>query len=279
MEPFVPERDERIGNNNRPQPSPKQAPPPPVKHAGMGMTGKIILFLLLLLTLGLGGALIIQNLALNDVRSQFNQLQERVTSTDASLNETGTVFSDRLQQQGKSLEGVDQKLSQHFSEIDKLWAARKKINDSLATAEKTLSDLDGRLKTFASEVKGIDQKIASSTKAAQDAESRMKAAASGLEKDLSAVRREVLDLKLSMEEMEGRVAEATSTAASLKQWQTRTDQRLANNEDAILAIDAFRLTVNSELNNLQRNAANTVNLDKIYRDIELLKDQHPYIKN
>ena len=83
----------------------------------------------------------------------------------------------------------------------------------------------------------------------------MNATASKVQGDLASLRKEVLDLKLSVDTMQGDAAKALAKASelerSLKQWQTRTDQRLASNEEAILAIDAFRRSVNTELLSLR----------------------------
>jgi chromosome segregation ATPase len=272
MEPFVPERDGRIGNpaggaqTGKAQPQIKEPPPARQKAGRNGSSmSKTIVVLLFIISALLLVMTFLQRNSINSLQQQFDDLQAKIDSTDESLSQSGTTLSLRIQQQGETLKGHESKLSEHFSEIDKLWAARKKINTSIGGVETQLEVLEKQLG-------GFDKKISEGTQAAKQAET-----------NLAALRKEVLALKLAMDNLESRSDNATAKVSeverSIKQWQSKTDQRLASLEEAIRAIDSFRRQMNNDMLNLRNSQGGSEDLSTIKRDIQLLKSQHPYLQN
>src|SRR5690606_12569070 len=127
MEPFVPERDGRIGNpagsaqTGKAQPQIKEPPPARQKAGRNGSSmSKTIVVLLFMISALLLVMTLLQRNSINSLQQQFDDLQAKIDSTDESLNQSGTTLSLRIQQQGETLKGHESKLSEHFSEIDKL---------------------------------------------------------------------------------------------------------------------------------------------------------------
>jgi len=236
---------------------------------------KILVAILLVTSIALVGMNLMLVNSVATLQQQFDDLQGKIDSTDESLNQSGAALSVRLQQQGEALTAHEEKLATHFAEIDKLWAARKKVVDDMALVQKDAAALK-------SQVAAYDQKIAAGTVAAKDAEAAVKTATGKLDSDLANLRKEVLAIKLGMDELEGSarsaLAKAGSVESSIVQWRSKTDQRLATTEQAIQAIDSFRRNMNSELLELKSSVGDSPELDQIQRDIQLLKNQHPYLK-
>jgi len=236
---------------------------------------KILVAILLVTSIALVGMNLMLVNSVATLQQQFDDLQGKIDSTDESLNQSGAALSVRLQQQGETLTAHEEKLATHFAEIDKLWAARKKVVDDMALVQEDAAALK-------SQVAAYDQKIAAGTVAAKDAEAAVKAATGKLDSDLANLRKEVLAIKLGMDELEGSarsaLAKAGSVESSIVQWRSKTDQRLATTEQAIQAIDSFRRNMNSELLELKSSVGDSPELDQIQRDIQLLKNQHPYLK-
>lgn len=241
----------------------------------MGAGLKILVAILLVTSIALVGMNLMLVNSVATLQQQFDDLQGKIDSTDESLNQSGAALSVRLQQQGEALTAHEEKLATHFAEIDKLWAARKKVVDDMALVQKDAAALK-------SQVAAYDQKIAAGTVAAKDAEAAVKTATGKLDSDLANLRKEVLAIKLGMDELEGSarsaLAKAGSVESSIVQWRSKTDQRLATTEQAIQAIDSFRRNMNSELLELKSSVGDSPELDQIQRDIQLLKNQHPYLK-
>lgn len=244
MEPFVPERDERISANrsNGPQPKPQKKSreatyEPPKKTRAPNPLGKLATIALAFAFLALLALFALQHQNLASLQAQFSALQSKIDTTDESLNQSGAALGLRLQKQEEMLKGQDSKIRTHFSEIDKLWAARKKINESL-------SELDGKLSSVDKKLAGFDKTIASTV-------NENKTLATKLRGDVEALRREVLSIKLGIEGIEAQNDKALAKVATLdtelRNWRAQTDKRLASTEEAIRAIDAFRRSTNAEL--------------------------------
>lgn len=286
MEPFVPERDGRIGKPSAGGASTPKAqadfqqqpkPTPPAKTEGGKSPSKLLVIALFAICALLLVMNLIQWSSIGSLQQQFDDLKAKIDSTDESLSHSGTTLSLRIQKQAEDIKSQENRVNEHFAEIDKLWAARKKINENIATVEASMASLDKKLG-------GYDQKISASTQAAKDAEASLKTTAAKLQGDLAALRKEVLDIKLSMDSVQSQgdkaLAKATEVERSVKQWQARTDQRLAATEEAIRAIDSFRQQTNAELTRLRNSSGgsldSTLELEQIRDDIEFLKKQHPF---
>lgn len=251
MDPFIPERDGPMGKPAapaapKPQPKIKEPPPPKVKAESSGGASKLITIVLFAMC----GLLLAMNLLqagkLSNLQERFDDLSSKINSTDESLNQSGAALSIRIQKQADALKAQDDKINLHFSEIDKLWAARNKVNQGVSGVEKKVDDLARQLASY-------DAKIASGVQSAKDVEASMQAANAKLEGDLGTLRKDLLSLKLNIDALETQAAKTANLSNSVKQWQTTNNQRLANVEEAIRAIDSFRQHTNAELIKL-RNA-------------------------
>lgn len=229
MEPIVPERGERIGKRDAPQsrtPPPKQKSPAPSGKSPSGAFVKSLLFVILIAYGGLGFVVYQQNLRLAGLSQQFNELQGKISSTDESLSQSGAALSVRIKDLGETLKAHEQKLELHFSEIDKLWAARNSNKKAVEDSEKAV---DALKKELASTKKSLDSAIAEARQA--------KTAVLGSQAEVA----EVAD------RINGILAQVQQSEKAMKQWQVKTNDRLGNTEEAIRAIDAFRISVNQQL--------------------------------
>ncbi len=229
-EPFVPGKDERIGHRETPKPaSPKatyaaapQSGEP--QSASVGVLWKMLVVILLLGIGGLGWLVYQQEQRQAALQGQFDDLQYRLSSTDESLSQSGATIGMKLQDHDKTLK-------KHFSEIDKLWAARNVNKKGIDTANKERESLKKQLASVGSQAKKAERNVASASQAA-------------------------LAVRAELEEVET-LSDATlsrldAMERSLKQWQIEMNKRVAGNEEAINAIDSFRRQTNREIQQIRQ---------------------------
>ena len=98
LDPIVPESDERIGRGkpaaSRPSKS-RGVPenPRPSKESGGGLWKLLVLILMMGLG-GLGYFFVQQTEQLAQLQSRFDNLEDKIVSTDESLNQSGASLSD-----------------------------------------------------------------------------------------------------------------------------------------------------------------------------------------
>lgn len=229
-EPFVPEKDERIGHSEQPKapagkPVYRETAPDKVKPpAGVGFLWKMLVLVLLLGIAGLGWLVFQQEQRQLILRQQFDDLQNRLSSTDESLSQSGAALSMKIKEH-------EQQLKEHFAEIDKLWAARNVNKKAIADLESADVSLKKQLSAVSDQAKKAESAVTSASQAA-------------------------LAVRAELEEVEG-LADGTlsrleAMEKALKQWQVEMNSRVAGNEEAIRAIDSFRRQTNGELQQLKQ---------------------------
>ncbi|WP_297188908.1 hypothetical protein [uncultured Porticoccus sp.] len=237
FDPIVPESDDRIGRSSggtvddgRRRAAKR---PPPSDSRGGGSIGGVWKFLVLVLVLGLAGMgyLLVQEKArLAQLQSRFDELEAKIVSTDESLNQSGATLGMKIREHSETLD-------KHWSEIRKLWGVsydtnRKNIESqgaTLAAQDKTIKGLQSSAAARKQEIAALAAKV---DKAGQSVET---AASSAM-----AAKLEVNDLASQLQEITARLNAVDKTAKD-------SSARTAANEEAIRAIDAYRLQVNRDL--------------------------------
>ncbi len=237
---IVPERDERIGQR-RTAPVNRERP---ASH-GNGGTGGVwkVLVIVMLLAITAGGWFGWQQYQqLNTLQTNFDGLNARLASTDESLSQSGTALQLKINEQGEELK-------EHWAEIRKLWGIsydrnRKAIADNTKVASSNTDRL-ANLEKLATAVSEISKQVESDSK---------KIVALG--GNSLAVSAEMEDIRLRLQNNADKLA---SVEQSLGQWRDSVGKRIAKNEEALNAIDAFRRQINQELLQLRKKLSDTGN--------------------
>lgn len=259
LDPIVPESDERIGRGRPMTPNRSQ-----VSTSGAAGTKKsrgrsnnshsapksgmwFWKFLVLLLIIGLGGLgyfFVEQTEQFSTLQGRFNELEAKIVSTDESLNESGTALAVKLKDQGTTLD-------KHWSEIKKLWGVsndrnRKNIEaqeKTLTTQSKTIKNLLGSMSARKKEISSLTGKLDKTSKS------------------LGTVVNSSLAAKLEVNDLVGQSQQATDKmnklGVSLDGLKQNLNARVADNEEAINAIDAYRLQVNRDIQLLKQQLSNS----------------------
>ena len=261
LDPIVPESDERIGRGragsskqadvgstgSRKSEKPHYSNSSASKAGAPGVKsiGLICKFLVLILMCGLGGLgyfFVQQAERLSKLQGRFDELEAKIVSTDESLNESGTAQAVKLKDQGETLD-------KHWSEIKKLWGVahdrnRKKIEaqeKTLAAQSKTVKNLQASMSARKKEITTLTGKV---DKASQSMETVVNSSL--------AAKLEMNDLVGQSQQINDQVNNLEKSFESLKQ---NLNTRVADNEEAINAIDAYRLQVNRDIQLLKQQLA------------------------
>lgn len=261
LDPIVPESDERIGRGragsskqayvgstgSRKSEKPHYSNSSASKAGAPGVKsiGLIWRFLVLILMCGLGGLgyfFVEQTERLSQLQGRFDELEAKIVSTDESLNESGTALAVKLKDQGETLD-------KHWSEIKKLWGVshdrnRKKIEaqeKTLAAQSKTVKNLQASMSARKKEITTLTGKV---DKASQSMETVVNSSL--------AAKLEMNDLVGQSQQINDQVNNLEKSFESLKQ---NLNTRVADNEEAINAIDAYRLQVNRDIQLLKQQLA------------------------
>lgn len=242
FDPIVPTSDDRIGRGEGRERSPENVRPkrekPPAKTrssgGGAGVFWKFLLLVLLLGLAGLGYLFYEQTQRFDVLQTRFNDLEAKIVSTDESLSQSGAALSIKLKEHQKSLD-------EHWSEIRKLWGVaydknRKTIEDqgkTLASQEKVVKGLQASMSARKKEIEALESKADKASKSAETAASSALAA-----------KLEVNDMVSQVQDIADRL---NRVEKGLKDSQQKTNGRIATNEEAIRAIDAYRLQINRDL--------------------------------
>lgn len=238
---MIPARDEVVNHQGtRKQPDIV----PPVRY---GETVKVstwpvrIMLGLLTLAIGTGGALGYQayteNLAaLEQSNRRLEDLESRLALVGNSAEETTANVIERL--------------DFNFSEIDKLWAARNATNQ-------TVNELTGKIAVLQDESKGhtettdtLSELLARNAAQAQEAQVGVNRVSAALDEANQAITR----LNASMQSVQNVAQDMANIRASLNNGDSTLvglQDRMANVEEAVESIDAYRLQVNQALSRLQ----------------------------
>jgi len=261
LDPIVPESDERIGRGragsskqvdvgstgSRKSEKPHYSNSSASKAGAPGVKsiGLIWKFLVLILMCGLGGLgyfFVEQTERLSQLQERFDELEAKIVSTDESMNESGTALAVKLKDQGETLD-------KHWSEIKKLWGVshdrnRKKIEaqeKTLAAQSKTVKSLQASMSARKKEITTLTGKV---DKASQSMQTVVNSSL--------ATKLEMNDLVGQSQQINDQVNSLEKSFESLKQ---NLNTRVADNEEAINAIDAYRLQVNRDIQLLKQQLA------------------------
>lgn len=203
-------------------------------------------FMVLILVVGLAGLsffFIQQSKQLDQLQSRFDELEAKIVSTDESLNQSGSVLGVKLGAQQATLD-------KHWSEIKKLWGVandrnRKAIDEQKETLEaqaKTIKALEASSAARKKEVAGLK---ASLDKASKSLETVINSSL--------AAKLEVNDLNDRSQSVIGQMNEMEKSLEKLGQ---NLMKRVSTNEEAIAAIDAYRLQVNRDIQQIKQQIQN-----------------------
>lgn len=237
FDPIVPESDDRIGRSaggpaDDGRRRAAKRPPPSDSHGG-GSIGGIWKFLVLVLLLGLAGMgyLLVQEKArLAQLQTRFDELEAKIVSTDESLNQSGATLGMKIREHTETLD-------KHWSEIRKLWGVsydtnRKNIEshgETLAAQDKTIKGLQASAAARKQEIAGLTSKV---DKAGQSVETAASSA---------------MAAKLEVNDLVDRLQDISTRLNAIDKTVKDASSRTSANEEAIRAIDAYRLQVNRDL--------------------------------
>ena len=242
-DPFVPERDDIRPRTSAPRQAPPREPHEarPGKTASRGKSSRTSpwpVIILLVAVIGLAAFSWHQSRILADLNSRFSQLSAKIESTDESLSQSGAALSLKLKEQEAALD-------EHWTEIKKLWGVSYDTNRKAIEANKTaIGDFKGRIDATESEVKKAQS-------AAAEARKQAVAASQSLE----TLRSTTLGSAAQMDELREKMAVISGTLnrldSAVKQLNGLSG-RVASNEEALRAIDAYRAQVNQQLAQLRQ---------------------------
>ena len=255
MAPIVPERDERIGagdiagkrENKKVPPKTDRRPTSSKENAAQSGGGfwRLLVVVLLAAIVACGFLVWQQRQQLAMLQTSFDQLQSRISSTDESLSQSGAALSVKLGDHEKAL-------ATHWSEIKKLWGVSNDRNKkAIAANTKAVEDYEKSLKGLKNSAVARQKDVAA-----------LKAQMADVKKSVATVTSTSLSARLELEE----AREQLQTAADrlngldkeLKQMQNSLSARVAENEEAIEAIDAHRRRVNQDIQQLRQKLGQPV---------------------
>ncbi len=240
--PMVPSRDEVVTRQrSRYQPDIVNSVSHKETVAGSTWPVRIMLFLL---TVAIGaaayGAFIFQERYVQDMR----QADLRIADLESRLSMVGDSAEETT---ANMIERVDF----NFSEIDKLWAARRATNQSI-------EDLTGRVSLAETAVKenkdGVEmtaQLITQSTNLVDQTRrdvAELRGAVQNNSSSIASLNSTVENLQTVAQEM----VNLRATLISAQDLSGGLNERLATVEEAIEAIDAYRLQINQTVLRLQQ---------------------------
>lgn len=241
--PFVAERDDRLDRHEERDEKPDyQRRTARDEHSsgsrGGSQTGggvKLMITVLLLALLGLGGFAWQQSRAQTALTGRFDELAAKIEFTDESLNQSGTALSVQIKAHSEQLD-------KQWAEIKKLWVVANERN------RKAISDLQATAEKQGQAAKKLEQSIAAQKIKVEQALATVSDVSSGS-----------LALTAQIEELQNRLQAGLNKIVALEkssqQLQTTLQSRVANNEEAIRSIDAFRRQTNQQLEEIRRGMA------------------------
>jgi|GEM_PF-985997 len=273
------------------RPKPKARPAAPV----VAKSNNGFVFFVLILTL-IALAVAAYNMwQLQQANSTILDQQVRIVELEQKLTLTGDSSSQSITSLAANFSTLSDDVKFSLTEIDKLWATRNVNKQAIADTDKKLSLVEQTAKTVQTGLSSADQKLTSLESANQSLSesvqsqvkvvadqlaalsqqsqgqtsqlSSLEAQAKSLAADNSELERLAQTLKtqtsqqeLTLQSLRERVAAGLSSnaqpAASTTQQLNQLSAKVRENQEAISAIDAFRITVNRELLLLkQRNNA------------------------
>lgn len=215
-----------------------QAVTPPAVKGGKGLLW--FMFVLLLIVIGACawlGQQVIQLQQQQAASSNALQLERsRVESISAQVHETGSSFVET----GNVLES---KFKFFDSEIRKLWDVSNKRNRNAIEENKTqLAKMTKAAQTSQSQLKTLEAKQAATTKATGKLSKQLASENTALRATVEAQNEQLLIMKGELELLQQRLKNVPNDLAA----------RVADNEEAVLAIDASRQQLFKRISQLQQ---------------------------
>ncbi|MCV6604094.1 MAG: hypothetical protein OIF34_02245 [Porticoccaceae bacterium] len=237
---IVPDQDERIGARG-PATAPRQsrsrpsAPAAPQGKASVGGGWKVLVVLLFLALVAVAWFGWQQQQNLQSLQSNFDQLTERLASTDDSLSKSGDALLLKIKEQNDTLK-------KHWSEIRKLWGVSNDRNKkSIEKNQKDVAVHSNRLARLDKATAGLDKVITQS-----DLNS----------KQIASINSNLLSSSVDMETLQEQLQQAlqqlNTMETGLKSWQNEVNGRLTQTDEAIESIDAYRRQINQQLLQLRQ---------------------------
>lgn len=263
FDPIVPERDgpppkpaapkgpalsddPRDAVRSRPAASPSRARTPRDPAAGAPAW---LLYGALLAVLIVAGFAWYQSRVLADLNARFSQLSARIESTDESLNQSGATLGLKIREQ-------EEKLAEHWAEIRKLWGVSYDTNrKAIAENTKAIEGHKASLATLQANLKKAESTLASLQQSVETAKKQAAEANQGV----AGIRASTLGAAAQVDELREKVATLTSTLATtnsgVNQLKNDLGRRVAENEQALRAMDTYRAQVNQQLNQLRQQVS------------------------
>ncbi len=249
-EPFIARRDEPAplraespAQRKRPRPVSPQPLAEPKKTAFIALC-----FVVGLLLVSLGALSVFswkQSQSQQYLQQRFDDLAQRLESSDESVAQSGATLAMKLSQQQETL-------TTHWAEIKKLWGV---ANDRNKKAIKALQLADGEAQKG---LKKTRQSLASLQGDLGSVRTRLKTAQAEVKKVSSAslvASAQTDDFHRQLQSLESQLKAFDSEAASLQKLIEKNRQgqsrRLAELEQAIKSMDAFRKQTNEKFSRLQ----------------------------
>jgi chromosome segregation ATPase len=201
--------------------------------------------LLTLIVFTMGGASYGAYLMYGEYLNESEQTELRIADLERRLALAGESTEE-------SAFNMFERMDFNFSEIDKLWAARRVINGSVADLQSEIAKIglvnEGQNETTATN----SQQIASSNQAVMVAETKINA----LNTDIAAIMQSVNGLNTSVQELDAMRGDLSSIRQSLNSGDSTVlglVGRLEYIEESMESVNAHRLQINESLFRLQEN--------------------------
>jgi chromosome segregation ATPase len=201
--------------------------------------------MLTLIVFAMGGAGYGAYLGYGEYLNDWEQAELRIADLERRLALAGESTEE-------SAFNMFEKLDLNFSEIDKLWAARRIINGSIEDLQSEIAKI-GLVNEGQNEVTAANsQQIASSSQLVMASETKINA----LNNDVAAIMQSVNGLNTSVQELDAMRGDLSSIRQSLNSGDSTVlglVGRLEYMEESMESVNAHRLQINESLFRFQEN--------------------------
>ena len=239
---MVPDRDEVVSRQKA------RRQPDLVKPTNYAEIVKVstwpVRIMLFLLVLAIGGVAYAGYTLHQETLSDLEQASRRIADLENRLALVGDSAEETT---GNMIERLDF----NFSEIDKLWAARNATNSNVDDLTGRVANIDTRSQENQTTIEETNVRLVESTNIAE-----------GNRQDIATVRGETERLAQRLNTLNGQVQNLQGVAQELVNLQATIstaedasggiNERLMRVEEAVEAIDAYRLQVNQAMQRLQQ---------------------------
>ncbi len=238
--PLVPPRDEVVSRQNK-QRQQDVVRPGQYSEKLRVSTWPVRIMLGVLALAMVGGAAYGYNLHQESLRG-LDQAQRRISDLENRL----AVVGDSTEE---TTENVIQRLDFNFSEIDKLWAARNATNRDVRDLTGRVANVENTAEENTGLLEQTNQRLVQVSNMAEDTQSDL----GSLESELSQAVERVASLNRSVDSLQSTTRELMNLRDSLAGGDVSggLEDRLVRVEEAVEAIDAYRLQMNQTVLRLQ----------------------------